>query len=193
MLPWYITGAGMVVLIVILLVPVFRAGPAQSGTGTRAPFAGGSMSSSDAAPPPLSGDMRENADRLFNRIMQAIETGDSAQAIQFLPMAVSAYEQAGGLDADGLYHLSLLQSLAGEPAAALTTARQILVENPSHLLGLAAAAEAARLSGQIEEARSYNQKIVEVYPTESKRTLLEYEDHGNVLPAIQAEAQRRLK
>lgn len=193
MLPWYITGAGMVVLIVVLLVPVFRSNPAPGGSGMAAPFAGAAMPGSDAAPPPLSGNMRENADRLFNRVMQAIETGDSAQAIQFLPMAVSAYEQAGGLDADGLYHLSLLQSLAGDPAAALTTARQILTDNPSHLLGLAAAAEAARLSGRNEEARSYSQKIVEVYPTESKRTLLEYEDHGSVLPAIEAEAQRRLR
>lgn len=192
MLPWYITGAGLVVLIVVLLVPVFRTKtPPPTGGGPEGPFSGGMQGG--GAPPPLSGNMRDNADRLFNRIMEAREAGDSAGARQFLPMAISAYEQSGELDADGLYHLSLLQSFSGDPSAALATAKQILAANPSHLLGLSAASEAARLGGQTAEARGYDQTIVQVYPTESKRDLIEYRDHANVLPSIEAGARQRLK
>ena len=36
---------------------------------------------------------RERFDRLFNRIMQAAERGDSAQVERFTPMALGAYHQ----------------------------------------------------------------------------------------------------
>jgi len=193
MLPWYVTGAGLVVLIIVLIVPVFRAGPPTNGAGPDAARSSGPMQSGVGSPPPLSGNMRDNADRLFNRIMQARETGDSAQATQFLPMAISAYQQAAPLDADGSYHLSLLQSYAGQPDAALATAREILAGNPAHLLGLSAAAQAAQLAGREDESRGYYRKILEVYPTESKRSLVEYQDHANVLPAIEAEAKQRVQ
>jgi hypothetical protein len=111
MLPWYIAGGALVALVVALLWPGLPAGEPRtlSGPVGVSPPAGGS-------PPPLSGSMRENADRLFNRIMEARERADSAEATRFLPMAITAYQNAGELDDDGLYHLSLLGAEPESPA-----------------------------------------------------------------------------
>src|SRR5690606_11417068 len=83
----------------------------------------------------------------------ASAAGDSAEVSFFLPMALAAYRQAGPLDADGLYHLSVLEIAAGDPAAARATAERILETEPDHLLGLAAAARAARDAGENAAAR----------------------------------------
>lgn len=137
--------------------------------------------------------MRENADRLFNRVMQAREGGDTAQARQFLPMAISAYQQAGDLDADGLYHLSILQTFSGDAAGGLESAEQLLRVWPTHVLGLHAAAGAARAQGDNAKARQFYEQILEAMPTERTRDLPEYRDHGSILPAIEAEANEFLR
>ena len=38
---------------------------------------------------------RQAADRLFNRVMAASENGDTAEALQFAPMALQAYNNLG--------------------------------------------------------------------------------------------------
>jgi hypothetical protein len=186
--PWYVAGAAILALILVLLLPDLQKQPAPS---MAPPFAGGNAGT--PTPPPLSDNMRENADRLFNRVMEARENGDSAGVKQFAPMAVMAYENSGPLDDDGLYHLSLLQAAAGNPRAALETARRVLQGNPNHLLALAAAANAALSTNDASAARGFYEQIVRAYPTEQSRQLPEYLDHARVLPQIEAEAKEFLK
>lgn len=200
-LPWYIAGVAVVALIVTLLLPVLRGGPGNAGTGSFAdvgPNSGaapatGSSAGVGGAPGPLTGTPREQADRLFNRIMTALDNNDRQQAEFFLPMGIQAYQMAGDLDADGLYHLSLLQSAAGKPEDALSTAKQILATSPDHLLGLGSAAQAALAAGDSAAAVDYWQHFLRVYDAESKKGLQEYVDHANVLPTYRQQAQDELK
>ena len=185
--PWYIAAAVLAVLIVAMLVPMLFGSddPAESAAAA-APFAGADAS---GAPPPLSGDMRENADRLFNRIMQERESGDPAAASQFYPMAIQAYQAAEPLDADGLYHLALVQTAAGDPAAARATAERILAMQPNHLLGLGAAAEAAMEQGDTAAARAFYQRFLDGYDTERTNQYPEYIDHARILPTYEQQAR----
>ncbi len=189
--PWYIAGAAVLALIVTLLVPAANssqgAGPAQPAQPAGPVEAGAPGGTS--GPPALSGNMRENADRLFNRVMQTRESGDTAGAKFFVPMAVQAYQSSGDLDADGLYHLSVLQTFGGDPTAGRQTAEQILKTAPTHLLALSAAATAARDLKDNAAARQYYQKLLDALATERSKPLPEYQDHSALLTQIEAEAK----
>lgn len=180
-IPWYIGGGLLLLIAIVLAVPLLRDDAPESGTPPvqDAPFAG---SGAAGTPPPLSDNPRENADRLFNRIMNAWSANDTAQARQFTPMAIAAYDMAQPLDDDGLYHLAMIHNVAGDHAAARSTAEQVLAKNPDHLLALAAAIEAT-MSTDAAAARSYAQRFLDAYDSERARTdVPEYLDHDRVLP-----------
>jgi tetratricopeptide (TPR) repeat protein len=187
-LPWVIAGTSLVAAIIVLLLPSIREGrPPQLPA-----FAGGDPAMANltpGSPPPLSGTPREQADRLFNRVMEERSAGNNERATFFLPMAIMAYEQAAPLDDDGLYHLSLLQAAAGRGADARATAETILARQPNHLLALAAAAEAAQAAGDIAAARDYFRRFLDNYDAEKDRPLPEYQDHGRILPDYQRAAK----
>lgn len=185
--PWLIAGGVLVAIILAVLLPMlFRddGAPAQSA----APFANGGTGATGNLPA-LSGDMRENADRLFNRIMEARESGNLAQATQFYPMAIQAYQSAEPLDADGLYHLSLIQTASGDATAGLASAQRILDMSPNHLLGLGAAGEAALEAGDTAAARGFYQRFLDAYETERTQQYPEYLDHSRILPSYQLQAR----
>ncbi|HUF76564.1 MAG TPA: zinc ribbon domain-containing protein [Longimicrobiales bacterium] len=187
-LPWWIAGAAM--FVVILVVGVRMVQPAPSAAPTQspaAPFAGGG---GGGVPPDLSGmTMREAADRLFNRVMTYVSEGDSASAKAFAPMAIDAYNQARPLDHDGLFHLSLINRAAGNVADALANAQEVLQEDPNHLLALTAAAEAAAELGRSDEAAGYYRRVLEAYDAEMAGALPEYADHSVFLQSVRDEAE----
>jgi hypothetical protein len=189
-LPWIVTGIALAALIVVLLLPVLRPSPRSTGGAVAAgPFVGGGAGS----PPPLTGTPREQADRLFNRIMQERAAGNDQQVEFFLPMALTAYEQAGPLDADGLYHLGLLQIVAGRNADASASAARILQTEPHHLLGLIVAAQAAVGAGDIATARADYRLFMDHFDEEKGRQLAEYLDHAAILPEYRREAEEFLQ
>jgi len=141
---------------------------------------------------PLTGTPREQADRLFNRVMQALAAGDLEQVNFFAPMGILAYRQAGELDDDGLYHLSLLETVGGDPSSGLETAERILEGSKDHLLALAAAAQAADALGDRDRATRYYEHFLAVYEAESERPLPEYLDHAQILEPYRAEAEAYL-
>lgn len=189
-LPWWIAGAAMFVLILVLGVRMVQpAGPATSAPATQpvAPFAGGGTG---GVPPDLSGmSPREAADRLFNRVMTSVSQGDSTGAQAFLPMAVAAYDRARPLDHDGVFHMSLLNRAAGNLEAALANAQEVLAQDASHLLALAAAAEAAAELGRAGEATAHYRRVLEVYDAQIARGLPEYADHATFLQSVRGEAE----
>jgi tetratricopeptide (TPR) repeat protein len=132
---------------------------------------------------------REAADRLFNRVMTAASNGDSVEMQGFMPMAISAYEQARPLDLDGLFHLSMLNRTAGAPEEALSNAAEVLEVDPDHLLGLAAAAEAAIDLGRVDEAAGYYRHLLDVFDQENARALNEYVSHSTIVSALRSEAE----
>lgn len=193
---WYVAGAALVVLIVVLVWPSAPAERTPESDG-RVPISqmqdAAPLGGSDGTPPQLTGTPREQADRLFNRVMTEQANGDTTQARFFLPMALQAYDMAGELDADGLYHLALLQTLTRDYDAARRTAERILSGAPDHLLALSAAGNAAHEAGDRAAAQSYYRRFVAAYAKEKGRTdLPEYRDHGRVFAELKAEAESRL-
>jgi tetratricopeptide (TPR) repeat protein len=136
---------------------------------------------------------REAADRLFNRVMMAVEAGDSTEAAGFLPMAISAYEIAEPLNADGLFHLAMLKQTAGDFQGALEAALAGLEDNPDHLLNLAAAARASHALGDDAAARERYTRLLEAWDEETASGLVDYEDHPGQLPTLREEAEAFLE
>ena len=185
-LPWWIAGIAMFGLIIVVgTTQLARGGLSQPDPVQPAPRTGAGTLPDLSSMTPI-----EAANRLFNRVMSAVENGDSLQAQQFMPMAVGAYERARPLNADGLFHLSMLLRTAGALDDALATAQQILEADPDHLLGLQAAAEASAELGRDAEAVSYYRHIVDVYTPQMARQLAEYLEHpstaGNLLNVAEA-------
>lgn len=190
-LAWVVAGAAVLALGGVLVWQSTRdAAPAVASTAGLPGAPAGAFGAPSAGP--LTGTPREQADRLFNRIMQAMEQGDTAQARFFTPMATQAYEMAGELDADGLFHLSVVQTIGGDPASGRATADRALADAPDHLLALIAAAQAAEAAGDADAARAYYQHFLRVYDQESVRPLPEYQDHGNILPVYREQARSRV-
>jgi len=126
---------------------------------------------------------RQAADRLFDRVARAAEAGDTAQLRFFLPMARAAYARLPVLDADARYHVAVLALLAGDPSAAAAQADTILADQPNHLLGLLAAADAARARGDAAAFARYRDRFARAYPAEIRRDRPEYRDHRPLLEA----------
>ena len=163
----------------------------SSPASTQTPFA--QSGDGRGTPPALTGTMREQADRLFERIMQARARGDTAEASFFLPMALQAYADVAAaepLSADQRYHLGLLHEVSGAGAAAAAQADTILRDDPTHLLGLALAARAAALRKDAAAQRAFQQKLVAAEAEEMAKTRPEYEAHRADLSQAIAEAKK---
>jgi hypothetical protein len=160
-------------------------------TETRAPApdstADGSrgFDSPPVAPPPAQRP-RMVADQLFNRAMMAHETGQTQQAAVFLPEAIAAYQTLEPLDADGLFHLALLQLAAGNAGGARATSDRILATAPNHLLGLAAAAQASEQSAP-DEAKVLWQRYLDAYDGQQGMAP-EYGHHEQMFPMLSKQA-----
>lgn len=189
-LPWYLAGGVLLLLIVILVVPALLDDDTRNAQNPAAGSFPGAGTAPAGTPPPLTGTPREQADRLFDRIMTAASAGDTSEARRFTPMAIDAYDMAAPLDADGLYHLAAVHLVAGDPANARATAERLLDRNENHLLGLAVAGEAAAHAGDSATARTYYERLLAAYDEELARGLPEYEAHSRSLPEFRAAAQR---
>ncbi len=189
-LAWWIAGGAMFALILVVGLSMVRPGPGPlptaSGSASGAAASGGT-------PPDISQMTPiEAADRLFDRVMRSVSAGDSAAAQQFLPMAIAAYNRSRPLNHDGLFHLSMLNRTAGNLEAALDNALEIVEEDGNHLLGLAAAAEAAVELGEFDEAEVHYRRIAEIYDEERQRPLGEYEMHSQIVIALKDDAEQFL-
>jgi tetratricopeptide (TPR) repeat protein len=121
--------------------------------------------------------------------MRYVSANDSVQAQAFLPMALGAYEMAEPLDHDGLFHLSLLNRVAGNLDSALANAQEVLAADPNHVLALAAAAEASVELGDREAASGYYGRLLEVIDAEIARGLPEYLAHQTIMESVRSDAE----
>lgn len=129
--------------------------------------------------------------RLFDRVIGAVENADTVTAEQFLPMAIAAHERAEPLDNDGIFHLTILERLAGRQDRAIGAAERVLADHPTNLLALASAGEAALEAGDTAQARGYYQRFLDAYEAEEARQdIPEYQQHGNLLAGMRAAALR---
>lgn len=196
-LPWAMAGVAVLALAATLLFNYDREAPAAPvQTVAAAPSPGPIPSGASAAGNPGAVDLasmtpRQAADRLFNRVMQNVSTGDTAAAKQFLPMAVAAYDRARPLDSDGRYHLAVLHLVGGNLDAARAQSDTILSANPQHLFGLFTGAQAAQGRGDTAASVSLYRRFLAAFDAESARKdVIEYADHSQALPAMKEEAER---
>ena len=203
-----VVAAGVLFGLVVVVVVVLRVGgggvggAAGGGQGSMSAPAGGAPGSAIPLGPTSSVDLgamtpQEAANRLFMRVMTAVEAGNQEEAAQFLPMAIAAYDRILAFSLDDRFHLSLLHAAAGDGASALAVAEAGLAVRPTHLLCLAAAAEAAVLFGDQAQARAHYQTLVDVYDEELQADLAEYGPqaaggHANLLPVLLGEAAEYL-
>ncbi len=127
---------------------------------------------------------REAADRLFNRIMTAEENGDSAQAKQFAPMALQAYQLVPQLDADAHYHLGLINLVVGNLDEVRKQIDVLKQTSPNHLLAMALALTVAKRTGDDAAASDIRAKFATAYESEIASGKPEYEAHRVTIDKI---------
>lgn len=178
-IPWLVAGVAALVAAGALVWATSRSG----GSGGTPPAAAAA-----AAPDISQLSPRERFDRLFNRVMAAAESGDSAEVQRFLPMARMAYDQLPTLDPDARYHMAMLQLQGGQTAAALAQADTIERTVPAHLFApLIREAEGVR-RGDSASAAAARRAFLASYATEIALERPEYADHRGALERFRANA-----
>jgi len=135
---------------------------------------------------------RERFDRLFDRVMRAAESGDSATIVRFGPMALGAYGLLDTVDVDARYHAAMLNIVLGEPAAARALADTILAEAPGHLFGYVVRGEAADRQNDTALLSASYRDFLAHYEAEMKRGRVEYTEHRPVLDDFRTRARASL-
>ncbi len=187
-LGWWVAGTMLVFLIGVIAYPILvpqesreqNPGPTGGAQSQLAPSEFGNAGAVDlSSMTPI-----EAANRLFDRVMSLYESGDTTQVAFFLPMSISAYQQAEPLDPDGLYDLSTLLRISGQADEALAASERILEDTPTHLFGLQAAAEAHAQLGDTTRAREYFQSIVDNWADEQTIPRPAYQGRPAMMPMI---------
>jgi len=189
-MPWIVAGIAVLALVATIVVVVGRKAPATASASAdgAVPFdpTRGTTDLSQMTP-------REQADRLYDRVARASESGDSQQVQFFGPMALQAYTMLGGTpDADARLHIGLIQLALNDPAGAAAQADTILRGSRTHLYGFLLKARAGDVQGNAPAARQAYQSFVSNYDAERAKNLPEYGQHAAMLDQTRTEAQRIL-
>jgi len=148
------------------------------------------------APPDISNmSPRERFNRLYNRVMQAAQSGDEATVTRFTPMALMAYAQLDTIDADARYHTALLRVHTGDVEASHALADTILTQSPGHLFGYIIEGTVARFRKDEKALDRAYTGFLKHYDAEMKAGRPEYPEHSTSLgdfrkAALQARADR---
>ncbi|HEU5170166.1 MAG TPA: zinc ribbon domain-containing protein [Gemmatimonadales bacterium] len=190
-------AAGVVVLGLLLAVVVQwdsrqtpAAAEAAAAPGALGIGGGAGGAAGGGVPPDISAmSPRERFDRLYNRVMQAAESGDEGTVTRFTPMALAAYAQLPERDADARYHAALLEVHTGDAAAALALADTILAEAPGHLFAYVIRGTVARWQkDDAALARAYK-GFQGRYEVETSLVRPEYADHKRALDDFRQAAE----
>ncbi len=179
---WYVAGVAVFALLVVTVVVV--------GRKSAAPVA------ADAIPGRATTDLstmspREQADRLFNRVMILHEAGKADSVSFFAPMALQEYANLGGyLDADGRLHLGLVEMAIGQPDAAAAQGDTIIRRARTHLFGWLLEGQAALQAGDSASARRAFRTFLQNYAAERLKNLPEYAEHSGMLQDARDQAER---
>lgn len=180
-LPWAVAAIALVAFIALIAGQRFGRSQDQSAgaapDANAAPFAQGATG---GRPPDISQmSPAEAASRLYDRVMAAHERGRADTVALFAPMAIMAYQQLATLNDDQHYDVGRIAAVSGDETLARAEADSILAKNPTHLLGLILAANAAHMRKDAAAERSYHNKLVTAAPAERAKSLPEYTEHAN--------------
>jgi hypothetical protein len=172
--PWLVAGAALVGLLAVLLVMLSRESPK--------PAVAEEVDAPAEAPPDISNmSPQERFNRLYNRVMQAAQSGDEATVTRFTPMALMAYAQLDTIDADARYHTALLKVHTGDVEASRALADSILTQSPGHLFGYIIRGTAARFRKDEKALDQAYSGFLKHYDAEMKAGRPEYQEHRRSL------------
>ena len=195
---WLVAGALCVVLLLLIVFKVIRearpaAAPDMANAGAQGAREGapddGAGGPAGGSPPDISRmTPRERFDRLFNRIMQAGERGDTAQVVRFTPMALGAYGQLDSADADARYHAAVLRMQIGDFPGALALADTILARDPGHLFGYLIRGTVAGLQKDTARQHQAERDFQAHFAAESAAGRPEYQEHQPAIAEFRQQA-----
>lgn len=191
-MPWLVAGILVIAgLSYIAFLGINRNGAPEvarmANAGNAAPGAQGGDGPDEAlsagAPPDISTmSPAERFNRLYDRVMRAASSGDTAQARQFTPMAILAYGMLDTLTADLRYHAAVLYAESGKYPEALALADTILAQNPGHLFAYLVRGEVADRQRDAAAAAAARKDFTTRYPSEVTRSdRPEYAEHKPVI------------
>jgi hypothetical protein len=180
-LPWIIAGSTVAALSAVLLVRL-----------STPPSAGARNAAMQPAPDISNMSPRERADRLFNRVMSAVERGDTAEVNFFMSMAIQSYGLLGELDPDARYHLGLIQFVNRDLTATLLQADSITRTAPSHLLAGILRVQVATIRRDSTARNSAYRRFLADYDKEIALGRPEYAHHTAILEQTRTDARRAL-
>jgi hypothetical protein len=182
-LPLAVATVGVVVIVVALSWNYrARASSPDAGEASRA----------GAVTPPDISTMspRERFDRLYNRSMQAVESGDGSSFATFAPMALLAYSQLDTVDSDARYHAAMLELHRGNASGASLLADSILATAPGHLLGYVIRGTVAGWEHDSVGLAEARRDFLAHYDAELAAGRPEYADHRVILEQWVSDARR---
>ncbi len=187
-LPWVVTGVAIVALIAVAGFAIGR----SAGTGATASAPSAARGGGGIAPASDISRMtpREQANRLFDRVMSLAERGITDSVTFFKPMAIQAYALLGAPDNDARYDLGMIHAVTGDYPSALAQADSLDVAVPGHLLASVIRHAVAEARNDRDTARRAQQAFLRSYAEEIARERPEYGAHRPTLEAFVAEARR---
>jgi hypothetical protein len=179
---WYVAGVAVLGLLVVIVITVGRRSAAPAPAAPAAPAAAIDLSTMSP---------REQADRLFNKVMTLQEAGKADSVAFFAPMALGAYANLGpDLDPDSRLHLGLIELAVGQTAAAAAQGDTIVRGARTHLFGWLLKAQAALQAGDSAAGRRALRTYLQNYQAERAKNLAEYGEHTTMLQEVRDEAER---
>jgi hypothetical protein len=175
---WIVAGVSLVALIVVVVVMVARGGAPTQAVPEAAAASGAGPGTTDLTQM----SPKEQADRLFDRVMRESEAGQLDSVKLFAPMAIQAHQMLGGaLDADGRLHLGLIHLALGETAATRAQADTILKGAATHLYGLVLRIRLAEAAKDAAATQRALRAFAAAYTSERAKNLPEYAQHAQLL------------
>ena len=174
-LPWIVASIALVALIALVAAQRFSS---SSDALPRTSLGEAPVGQAMGRAPDISQLMpREQADRLYDRIMALNERGRTDSIQFFAQMAIPAYQMVQPLDLDARYDMGRIAEVAGLADFARAQADTILRAEPNHLLGLVLAIRSARLAGNETAATAFERRLIAAEPAERRRDRAEYTRH----------------
>jgi hypothetical protein len=192
---WLAAGVLCLVLLTLIVFKVIRearapVAPDMANAGAASAAEDAGPGASGGTPPDISNmSPRERFDRLFNRVMQGAEQGDTATVVRFTPMALGAYSQLDSVDADARYHAAVLRMQVGDLPGALALADTLLAKNPGHLFGYLIRGTVAQVQHDTARERQAARDFRAHFPAESAAGRLEYQEHQPALDDFRQAAE----
>ncbi len=195
LIPWIVAGVAVALLVVVFVArtgnsPSAAAGEGRGGAAPAMPGAGaGGAATTDLS----TMSPREQADRLFDRVMTAAENGNTQEVSFFGPMALQAYTMVGPLDTDARFHIGLIEASLGNPAGAVAQADTIEKATPRHLFISLIRWEVANRSKDAAGMRRAYRQFLDNYDKEMASGKQEYTMHRTRLEQFRDEARGALE